>query len=360
MGSYCGDAVIPFAAMVVVEIGLVGLYTLSKAAMSCGLNPYVFVTYYYALGTLILLPSFFFQRRRRPPLTFSLICKFFILGLIGTSALIFGYTGIDYSSPALSSAISNLVPAFTFILAIIFRMEKLDLRTRSSQAKTLGTIVSITGAIIVTLYKGQPIIVAQLHSLIHQPVLLSPKSTWVIGGLLLTADWLLISVRNIVQTAIVKEYPAELTITFFYCLFSTIQSAIFTLIAERDLGVWRLKPDIKLIAVVYAAIFGSVLANLVHAWCLRIKGPIYVSIFKPFGIVVAVIMSVTILKEALYMGSVLGSIVISLGFYGVIWGKSKEDKVFEDTNTSSLESSPYEHLLVNNNNYNVVQTTDKE
>ncbi|KAF5186409.1 Wat1-related protein, partial [Thalictrum thalictroides] len=204
-------------------------------------------------------------------------------------------------------------------------MEKLDLRTRSSQAKTLGTIVSITGAIIVTLYKGQAI---------HQLVLPSPKSTWVIGGLLLTADWLLISVRNIVQTAIVKEYPAELTITFFYCLFSTVQSAIFTLIAERDLSVWRLKPDVKLIAVVYAAIFGSVLANLVHAWCLRIKGPIYVSIFKPFGIVVAVIMSVTILREALYMGSVLGSIVISLGFYGVIWGKSKEEKVFEDKSIS--------------------------
>ncbi|KAF5206966.1 Wat1-related protein [Thalictrum thalictroides] len=93
---------------------------------------------------------------------------------------------------------------------------------------------------------------------------------------------MLISVRNIVQTAIVKEYPAELTITFFYCLFSTVQSETFTLIAERDLSVWRLKPDVKLIAVVYAN----------------------VSIFKPFGIVVAVIMSVNILREALYMGEV--------------------------------------------------------
>lgn len=34
---------------------------------------------------------------------------------------IVGYTGINFSSPTLSSAISNLVPAFTFLLAIIFR-----------------------------------------------------------------------------------------------------------------------------------------------------------------------------------------------------------------------------------------------
>jgi hypothetical protein len=32
-----------------------------------------------------------------------------------------GYKGIDYSSPTLASAIGNLSPAFTFILAVIFR-----------------------------------------------------------------------------------------------------------------------------------------------------------------------------------------------------------------------------------------------
>ena len=36
-------------------------------------------------------------------------------------AQICGYKGIEYSSPTLASAISNLTPAFTFILAIIFR-----------------------------------------------------------------------------------------------------------------------------------------------------------------------------------------------------------------------------------------------
>jgi drug/metabolite transporter (DMT)-like permease len=31
------------------------------------------------------------------------------------------FTGVSYSSPTLASAMSNLVPAFTFLLAVIFR-----------------------------------------------------------------------------------------------------------------------------------------------------------------------------------------------------------------------------------------------
>lgn len=34
-----------------------------------------------------------------------------------------GYTGINYSSPTLASAISNLTPAFTFLLAVVFRFD---------------------------------------------------------------------------------------------------------------------------------------------------------------------------------------------------------------------------------------------
>ncbi|MFS7943235.1 hypothetical protein Hanom_Chr06g00497881 [Helianthus anomalus] len=67
---------------------------------------------------------------------------------------IFGYVGIEYSSPTLSSVMSNLAPAFTFILAFIFRLERLNFRSYTSQAKIVGTIVLISGALIATLYDG--------------------------------------------------------------------------------------------------------------------------------------------------------------------------------------------------------------
>lgn len=54
---------VPIAAMVMMECLDVGLVTLSKAAMSRGMNHFVFVVYYNALASLILfLLSFIFHR----------------------------------------------------------------------------------------------------------------------------------------------------------------------------------------------------------------------------------------------------------------------------------------------------------
>lgn len=87
-----------------------------------------------------------------------------------------------------------------------FRMEKVIVRNTSCQAKVLGTIVSITGAFVVTLYKGPPIIIVHTPSLsLHQPIntlnLVDPS--WAIGGLLLTAEYILVPLWYIVQVQIV-------------------------------------------------------------------------------------------------------------------------------------------------------------
>ncbi|KAL3630046.1 hypothetical protein CASFOL_023030 [Castilleja foliolosa] len=146
----------------------------------------------------------------RPPLNFLLICGFFSLGILGCLAQLAGYTGINYTYAAFASAMLNLIPGFTFILAIIFRMEKLACKSSSFIAKTIGTLVSISGAFIVTLFKGPQIPI--LHSYIN-----IPQSNLIIGGLFLAADCLCASAFIIVQASILKKYPAELIIVFFYC-----------------------------------------------------------------------------------------------------------------------------------------------
>lgn len=67
------------------------------------------------------------------------------------------------------------------------RMERLSLRSTNTQAKVMGTLVSISGALVVVLYKG--------------PTILSTTSEkdWVKGGLLLTVGYILFSAWSILQ-----------------------------------------------------------------------------------------------------------------------------------------------------------------
>ncbi|XVF09243.1 hypothetical protein REPUB_Repub07fG0075300 [Reevesia pubescens] len=337
----------PFAAMVAVECLDVGLTTLSKAAMSEGMSHFVFVVYSNALASIILVPSTcFFTRKKRPPITLPLLCKIFLLSIAGITLMQnCVFTGVSYSSPTLASALGNLVPALTFLIAVIFRMEKLELRSSRSQIKILGTLVSISGALIMTLYKGVPILSppAQLHSQPSPSTMLTTTNNWIIGGLFVATACLSLSANIIGQAVILKGYPSEITLVSFYCLFGTIQCALVALIAERNPNAWKLSPDIELISVVYSALFGSAVTFAVVAWCIRRKGPVFVAMFKPLSIAIAAFLGFIFLGETLYVGSIIGAAIIVSGFYGVIWAQSKEEN--DELQSSSSSSSSKTPLL---------------
>ncbi|KAJ0255131.1 EamA domain-containing protein [Hirschfeldia incana] len=322
---FCKD-VVPFAAMVSVECVMVGSNTLFKAASLRGLSFYVYIFYSYLVATIVLLPlSLIFGRSRRlPSAKFPVFVKIFFLAVLGLMSGLVGLKGVEYSSPTLSSAISNLTPAFTFTLAIIFRMEQVRLSSSATQAKIIGTIVSISGALVVVLYKG-PKVLTSASTISLDQHLTSSNSSWMIGGLLLASQYFFISVWYILQTKVMEVYREEITVIFFYNLFATIISAPVCFFAEPNLTSWVLKPDVSLAAVLCSGVLLSSYGLAIHTWGLHLKGPVYISLFKPLSIVIAVILGAIFLGDALYLGSVIGSVILSLGFYTVIWGKARED-----------------------------------
>ena len=93
------------------------------------------------------------------------------------------------------SLLEVLIYSYFPFSTLIIRMEKITAKSRSSQAKVLGTIVSISSAFVVTLYKGPTIISAHkpsfsFHQFLHIPSSVDPS--WAIGGLLLTAEYILV------------------------------------------------------------------------------------------------------------------------------------------------------------------------
>jgi drug/metabolite transporter (DMT)-like permease len=132
-------------------------------------------------------------------------------------------------------------------------------------------------------------------------------------------------------------YPEEITVVFLYNLCATLISAPVCLFAEKDLNSFILKPGVSLASVMYSGGLVSSFGSVIHTWGLHLKGPVYISLFKPLSIVIAVAMGVMFLGDALYLGSVIGSLILSLGFYTVIWGKAREDSI---KTVAGTEQSP--------------------
>ncbi|XP_022891530.1 WAT1-related protein At5g40240-like [Olea europaea var. sylvestris] len=340
------ESSLPFMAMVLAVTALATGMIISKMAMSTGTSFFILSFYSNALATLILFPcGFFFHRSKRPPLTFSILWRIFLLALFGYIADVGSYAGINYSSPTLGTALVNLVPGFTYILAIIFRMEGLNCKRSSDVAKSAGTVISIVGASVVTFYKG-PAIINKLQTL-HSPIpLLSSQQNWILGGILLAMAALSTASWCILQSSILKMYPAEMIVVAFYCLFVTLQALLGALIAERDVAAWRLHADMGLVAIIYAGVINITFRLFLMSWCLLRTGPLFVSLFNPLTIVIAVVIGVIFQGEVLYFGSIAGAIVLVAGFYAVIWGRAEEEKTKRKNESNNAESSGHEVPLL--------------
>ncbi|XP_051140958.1 WAT1-related protein At5g40240-like isoform X2 [Andrographis paniculata] len=349
-----------FTAMVALECAVVGLTTIYKAAITKGLNYHVYMAYTYAIAAAFLLPLACLSHRNTPlpPLTVVLLGKFFILGFLGFTEQYLKYLGMAYSSPTLGSAMGNINLACTFCLAILFRMEKLKLRSLSSQAKIIGASMSIAGALVIVLYNGPMLIPAHdkdLRISITDRVMSGAQYDWILGGTLLAAGNVVSSIWYIFQTIFVKEYPAEFILVFFFSFFgfslalpvgiafephlsswiippdirlvSVLYSTIFVkeypaefilvfffsffgfslalpvgIAFEPHLSSWIIPPDIRLVSVLYSGIVGTGIGYVINAWGLHVKGPVYVSLFKPLAIPIATVAGVIFLGDQLYLG----------------------------------------------------------
>ncbi|KAK4488487.1 hypothetical protein RD792_004251 [Penstemon davidsonii] len=307
--EYCYRDVLPFAAMVVSECLTVGLTTIYKAAVSNGLSYNIFMVYSYAISALLLLPLAFISYRKQttlPPLTIIVLGKFFLLGLLGFTSQILAYSGISYSNPTLAAALCNLTPATTFILAILLRMEKLRFKSLSGQAKIIGTLVSILGALVAVLYNGPILIKTRDHSKLTLPMfsikLKSDESNWIIGGALLSGSYIVLSIWDTAQAKFVNEYPAESVVVFFYNVFSCIISLPVGIITQPNIKAWKVPANVQLYSILYSGIIGSGFSSMVRTWGLHVKGPVYVGLFKPLSIAIAAILGVMFLGDNLNLG----------------------------------------------------------
>ncbi|ESW09535.1 hypothetical protein PHAVU_009G135400 [Phaseolus vulgaris] len=341
--------VLPFIIMVIMEGWTIGLTIFAKTAITNGMSPLVFIVYTNALATIILFPCSFLShkedRKELPTFTFSLFKRFLFLGFIGISmAQSFLFLGLTYSSPILVCAMGLLIPTFNFLLSLILRKTELNLRSPGIQVQVIGILVSIMGAVLAEFWKG-PLIRPSSHHLLQTKQLLVFSSTpefWLLGGALLATAFFSLSLSNVIQKETLQLYPEPMKVISYSSLIGTILSATVSCFVERDINTWKIKRNKDLILIVLTALVGGVIRPNIQVWLTSLKGPLYVSLFKPFGIAFATTFGLCFFSNSLHYGSVIGATLLGMGYYTVIYGqiKGNEDETSGDDSSDSLDKIP--------------------
>ncbi|KAH9654157.1 WAT1-related protein [Citrus sinensis] len=294
----------PAMAMLALQFSYAVVALSTRAALLQGMNPRVFVVYRQAIATLFMAPMAYLSRVTINQNTY--------------------FEGLYLASSSMASAMGNLIPAITFVMASIVGLEKIDLGSVRSVAKILGTIFCVGGAISMALLRGPKLLNTEFlpeKSFLFRS---SGGENWLLGCLFLFASACCWSLWLILQVPVSASYPDHLSLSAWMCFLATLQSATFAIFTEPDPEAWNLHSSLEIFCCFFSGAIGSGVSFCVQAWCISKRGPLFSAMFNPLCTVIVTILAALLLHEEIYTGSLVGAIGVILGLYAVLWGKAKD------------------------------------
>nr|CAB3456422.1 unnamed protein product [Digitaria exilis] len=182
------DAKKPYVVAILIQVISTGMFVVLKATFDQGFNTFVFTFYGQAAASVLLVPIAVFRERNT-----------FAINTLNVA--------LRFTSATVQSATSNSKPVSTFCLALLLRMEAVNLKSPYGR-RGQGTFLKIFGDMA--------------------------WSLWIVF-----------------QAVLLKEFPNKMLVTVTHCVFSTAQTFIVAVVAERDIKSWKLGLDISLLAVLY-------------------------------------------------------------------------------------------------------------
>jgi drug/metabolite transporter (DMT)-like permease len=262
------------------------------------------------------------------------------------------YMGSNLTSAGFSSALVNILPTVTFIMALVLRMVKVRLRSVHSQAKVIGALFTVVGAVLMIMYHGPVVPLPWTKAQLHVSAATAAQgggAAWLKGTIAIVVGCVAWSGFFVLQSNTLQSYPAELTLTALICGMGSLMGGAVALVAERGNNkAWVIGFDTRLFTAVYAvshstsypfmrtAIYNVVhrlnsltLATIEPCTCVqgivcsgvayyvqglvsRQRGPVFVTAFNPLCMIVTALLGSVILKEEIRLGRYEHTVVARL------------------------------------------------
>ncbi|KAI4389161.1 hypothetical protein MLD38_001417 [Melastoma candidum] len=332
----------PYLAMVFLQFGYAGMYIVTQISLKRGMNHFILAVYRHVAATVVIAPfAILLERKIRPKLTLPIFLRIMALGFLEPVLdQNLYYVGMKSTSTTFAAATTNILPAVTFVLALIFRLEKVNVKKIQSLAKVFGTAVTVGGAMVMTLYKGPALDFIKSRGMLNHQGSAADESSgqhFVTGTLMLLASCCGWAGFFILQSFTLRKYPAELSLTALVCLMGAVEGTAVSLVLERDMSIWAIGWDERLLAAVYSGVVCSGIAYCTQAMVIKERGPVFVTSFSPLCMIITAALGTILLGENIRLGSIIGAVFIVTGLYIVVWGKSKEHGPVSDISSSSSD-----------------------
>lgn len=331
-----------YAAVVLIRIMYSGMHVMSKVALDQGMNPLVFLFYRHTTAALVLIPvTFVVERRKAKLVTFKIGWKMFIHALYGVTACgdLFNL-GLNYTSATSSSALYNVQPVVTFILAVIFGMETLKLTRFHGKVKFAGILFCVAGVTILAFYEGP-----MFRSFNHHHLFQNggggggssaagagdthSKKQWVLGIFLMTLSNVLAGLWTVLQGPLIED-TSKLMNTTLQISWASLQAFLVAVAVERDFSKWRLGWNVGLAAIIYSGVIVTALSYYMQMWTIAKRGPVFLAMSMPLTFVFTIVISSFVIGDAVSLGSIFAGALLVGGLYNVFWGKSIEERDDDD------------------------------
>ncbi|WJX88794.1 hypothetical protein P8452_70842 [Trifolium repens] len=334
----------PIMVMVLIQFIYSGMTLGTRIGLLEGMSPRVFVVYRHAFATIFIAPIAYLSGRNSASYSLNLrsFSLIFLTSLIGiTLSQNLYFEGLYLVPSSIASAMTNLIPAITFVIASFVGMEKVNIQSLRTIAKIIGTVICVSGAVSIALLKGPKLLNAEkIPSKSTKDTILRSDDNWLLGCLFLLGSNVAYSIWIILQVPAYASHPNSISLSAWMCLMTTLQSLVVTLFLEPDLNSWKINTLLQFGCILYSGVMGSGVAFFLQAWCISRRGPLFSAMFAPIFTLFVTVMAAFLLHEEIYIGSLIGAIGVIIGLYIVLWGKAED--VIEKTYPKSVVNVTHE------------------
>ncbi|KAJ7531879.1 hypothetical protein O6H91_14G062900 [Diphasiastrum complanatum] len=349
-------------------------YVITKVAFISGMHPIVLSLYRDLVALLVLLPAtYYFEKNNPLKLSFSVLARLFLLGCTWSLSLrlrplprhhihtytqkipgpsnmflykcrIFGsqlllFAGITFTSAEFSAAMQPCIPVFIAIIAITFRVDKVNWCKRDGQAKVAGIVICCSGAAVMALYRGPSIFKSKQDPGGLTMNSASPTSSslwmlgsltsgedvarWRFGALCLIGNCLCMAASINIQAPLLKEFPSPVSVTAYSYAMGAMLMGFAGIFLVEEKGAWSLSWDVNLLAVIYNGMVASALNFGLMTWCVKRVGPLFVASYIPIQPIMAAVFASIFLGSQIYQSSLIGTSLIFVGLFLVSWAQEE-------------------------------------